>query len=147
MLELLKQKIFQSFKPEDIKGGFLSIFDEKGNLILSSGVLQTDKPLSELLETLYHGLVEKYKNTKILICDIITEVSPETDITKLIGLSPKEYGIFVTTPDGTKSGVVLPATQGVADMKQALFLIKQKYQITGNITMTAFKTQRIALKN
>jgi hypothetical protein len=38
---------------------FFSLFDKQNNLLFSNGVLETDKPMDKLIDTLYHGLMDK----------------------------------------------------------------------------------------
>ncbi|MEI6775140.1 MAG: hypothetical protein WCL18_10645 [bacterium] len=39
----------------------------------------------------------------------------------------------------------MPNTKGVVDIKSALTLIKQKYGISGNVSMYSFRTERITV--
>jgi len=74
--------------------------------------------LPELVEILYHALLEKVeKQTHIIAIDVVKEIQLQPDIQKLLTLSPKDYGIFVINRQTNVSGVVLPDTQGITDIK------------------------------
>lgn len=103
MFELLKKKLFDKIKSDETKGIFLSVFDDKNNLLTSQGVFQTDRPASQLIETLYNSTVAPLKNSKRVLCDIIVDYHEESDIQKILNTSMKEYGIFVESLDGSKS--------------------------------------------
>ena len=147
MLELIKTKLLSFYDKGDKIWLFFSLFDTNNNLLLSNGVLTTNKPLGELVEILYHALLEQQeKNTAIIAIDIVKEIQLQPDIQKLLTLSPKENGIFVINKQTNVSGVVLPDTEGISDIRAALALLKQKYGLTWNVEISTFTTRRIAFK-
>ncbi|MDD3263132.1 MAG: hypothetical protein PHR61_04830 [Candidatus Absconditabacteria bacterium] len=147
MLDIIKTKLLSFYNKTDKLGLFFSLFDANNNLLLSNGVLTTDKPLPELVEILYHALLEKVeKSTKVIAIDIVKDIQLQPDIQKLLTLSPKDYGIFMINRQTNISGVVLPDTQGITDIKGALGLLKQKYNLTGNVEISSFTTRRIAFQ-
>ena len=82
------------------------------------------------------------KNTGLMTIDIVTSIFEETNIGKIPDTSVRQYGFYVI--DATnKSGVILPNTKGVADAKNALYVIKQKYGITGKVKIFLFTTDRM----
>ncbi len=145
MLSSIKKHLFPHHKKTDKKWLFLSAFDTKSILLWSHGVIHTDKTLENLANTIYTGLMAKYeKDIKLIALDVVTDYQQETDMQKIIATSPRDFWIFVATIDNTISGLVLPNTQWVADMQQALYILKQKHpQLTWNINVFLFKTQRI----
>jgi hypothetical protein len=145
MLELIKKAVYQYIKPDSITGLFFSLFDTQGTLMVSNGVVSTDKPAEQLIQIIYNGILSQHPAAKMIVCDIVTDLQEQEDSVKLLAYSPKEYGLAMSTIDGSKSGVILPDTSGVNDMKTALLSLKQKYQVTGNVTMYVFKTQRITI--
>ena len=147
MLELIQKTLFTHYKKDDIKWLFVSSFDNNGNMLVSNGAIHTDKPLHELITTLYHGILEQFQQSKIIVCDVIETIELAKDIEKLKILSMKEYGIFVSSTEDNKSGVILPDTMGVADFNNALYLIQQKNHISGNATIYTFTTKRIVIEN
>ena len=87
MLEKIKEVVFAKYKKEDCKWVFLSVFDENNKLLMSNGAFYTDKVLDNILDTLYRGLVEKYKNAAYIIVDLITDEEEITDVSKINEIS------------------------------------------------------------
>jgi len=144
MLEKIKTKLFEKYKKEDNKWLFFSLFDKDGNLLTSSGVLQTDKNMWDLVEIISAGILDKEKWAVSAAIDVVLEVSQESDMQKLLTISTKDYGVFLINNETQKSWIILPNIKGVNDVKTALGLIKQKYQVSGNVLIYVFKTERIA---
>lgn len=141
MLEKIKNAVFAKYKKEDIFWIFLSVFDENNKLLMSNGSFYTDKVLDNILDTLYHWLVEKYKNIAYIVVDIITDEEEITDISKINEISLQEYGIAIIA--GDKYGVMLPNTVWVKNAIQAVQLIKQKDSLEWNAKILKFHTDRI----
>lgn len=143
MLEQIKKTVSTRYKLDDTKGVFVSVFDKNWNLMTSQGVLHTDKTLDAVLEKLYKGFAEDMlKSIGLITVDIVTSLFEETNISKIPLTSVKQYGFYVI--DSTnKSGVVLPNTKWIADAKNSLFLIKQKYGISGKVKVFLFTTDRM----
>lgn len=146
MLDIIKKAIFQYYKAEDIIWLFLSTFDKNGILGKSNGVLEADKPLNQLIDLLYHGLLEKEKNVATLVADIVTESREEKNMQTLMQLSTQEYGVCLISEDNSNnSWVILPNTQWITTMVEWLQVIKQKYGLTWKVSIYIFKTQRIVI--
>ena len=144
MLEKIKEAVFAKYKKEDCKWVFLSVFDENNKLLMSNGAFYTDKVLDNILDTLYHGLVEKYKNVAYIVVDIITDEEEIADVSKINEISLQEYWLAVIA--GDKYWVMLPNTEWVADVTQAIQLIKQKDSLQWNAKIIKFHTDRILVK-
>ena len=144
MLEKIKEAVFAKYKKEDCKWIFLSVFDENNKLLMSNGAFYTDKVLDNILDTLYHGLVEKYKNVAYIMVDIIVDEEEITDVSKINEISLQEYWLAVIA--GDKYWVMLPDTAWVTDVTQALQLIKQKDSLQWNAKVIKFHTDRILVK-
>ena len=144
MIEKIKSAVFAKYKKEDCKWVFLSVFDENNKLLMSNGALYTDKVLDNILDTLYHGLVEKYKNIAYIVVDIITDEEEITDVSTINEISLQEYWLAVIAWD--KYGVMLPNTAWVANVTQALQLIKQKDSLHWNAKIVKFHTDRLLVK-
>jgi hypothetical protein len=148
MLEIIKTKLLDFYDKKDKLWLFFSLFDKDNNLIVSHGVLTTDKPIPELVDILYHAILEKHeKETYIITIDIVKEIQAQPDIQKLLTLSSKEYGIFVINKQTNISGVMLPDIKGVKDIKDAISALKIKYGLGGNVEVSSFTTRRMAFKN
>ncbi|MDR3169520.1 MAG: hypothetical protein LBU27_07385 [Candidatus Peribacteria bacterium] len=144
MIEEIKKLIYAKFPAEESRGVFFSLFDEKGALIESHGVLETDKPLDALIDLLYTGIIKKMElQVKNAVFDVVQSLTPQNDVATFLRLSPKEYGILLTSMVDGKTGVLLPDTKGIETMQQALASIKQKYQLSGNVAISTFQTERI----
>jgi hypothetical protein len=61
MLEKIKTKLFETYNKDESKGLFFSLFDKDGNLLVSNGVLQTDKSMKDLVEIISAGILDKEK--------------------------------------------------------------------------------------
>lgn len=146
MLERLKQIVAQHIALSETKGIFLSGFSTQGDLLVSSGVLTTDKSIGQVIDMLYHGLLEWQKNIDHIIVDIIQAVETVTSPELLSSLNMQTHGIALTSIDHTKSGVMLPATMGVNSAGEALSLLKKKHNIEWNIVMYTFTTMRLMVK-
>lgn len=144
MLEKIKEAVFTKYKKEDCKWVFLSVFDENDKLLMSNGAFYTDKVLDNILDTLYHWLVEKYKNISYIVVDIIIDEEEIVDVSKINEISLQEFWLAVIA--GDKYWVMLPDTAWVSNVTQALQLIKQKDSLQWNAKIVKFHTDRILVK-
>ena len=146
MLDQIKSALAKYCKPNEKMGLFFSLFDVNGKLLVSHGTVETDKTINELSDLIYNGLLAKHEHiTKNVVIDIIQSYIQETDINKLLSLPTKDYGVFLINNETKKSWAILPNTKGVVDIKSALTLIKQKYGISGNVSMYSFRTERVTV--
>ena len=146
MIEKIKKAVFANFNPDEKKGVFLSGFSKDQELITSHGVLHTDTPLHEAIETVYSGYLEKKsKKIRYVVCDVVEEVIDMTHAENLLDLSAEEFGFAAVDTEDELSGVILPNTSGVSDAKSALYDLKQKYGIHGKVEIYAFRTKRIVI--
>lgn len=143
MLEKIKEIVFSKYSKTDIKGLFISVFDEKNTLLMSNGVAYPDKPLEQLIDTLFHWLVEKYTNIWHIVVDIITDIQEIIDLNEIPNISLQEYWLILSTQD--KSGVLLPDTKWISTISQALKTIKEKNWLDWNAQITKFKTDRLSI--
>lgn len=146
MIDNIKKNVALHVPLSSKHGIFFSCFDQTNNLLMSHGVITTDKDLNTVIDMLYHGLIEpQQRDIHLIICDIITTITTQTAMTELSKLNLLQTGICVTTLDHTKSGIVLPATMGISTITDALTYIKQKNNINGNIAIYSFSTQRFSI--
>ena len=85
-------------------------------------------------------------NGATMVVDVVTEIRKETDMTALMQISLDDYWLFLHTVDGTKSGVLLPNTSWIAEVKQALTTLQKKYRMDGNVNIYVFKTERFVVE-
>jgi len=146
MLDEIKQRIFTKYKPEESKWLFFSTFNKSWTLIASNWVIESDKEIDKMIDLLYHGILENQTDVQKIIIDVVTELHEETNIQEILKLSPIEHWLcLANSADRTKSWVLLPNTQWVTTIKQALLLIKQKHQLTGQVAFFVFNTDRFEL--
>jgi hypothetical protein len=58
---------------------------------MSNGVITSDKELEQLINTIYHGLVEKHTNIANILIDVVSETQEITDMKELQSISLTEY--------------------------------------------------------
>ena len=93
MIEKIKEIINTKYNQQDTKGIFFSWYDKDKNMILSSWVINTDKPLQKVSEMLYHGLIEKHNEILYIRCDIVETIQPITSMEEVERIDMKKYGI------------------------------------------------------
>lgn len=144
LLEAIKKVLFADHQPQEKTWLFLSLFSKDNHLIASEGVVQSTKTLTEVLDIIYSTFTHTDATTTVVI-DLVTHIDQQDDIQKLLPLSVADFGICLVSVDTHRSGVILPGTVGVKDMKQAIQLCKDKYQLSGKVVIYTFVTQRITL--
>ena len=145
MIEKIKQEIEKIYNLNEPKGIFMSAFDEKNNLILSNGVLTTDKSLWKVIEMIYHGLIEQHTNITKIICDIVLTIEEQHTLQAINTIDLSLQGLCIQTVDNSRSGVLLPWTIGIHTIQDAFTMIKKKNSIEGNINMYSFSTKRLEI--
>lgn len=143
-MEKIKNAVFAKYKKEDCKWVFLSVFDADDKLLMSNGVFYTDKVLDNILDTLYHWLVEKYRDISYIVVDVILDEEEIVDVSKINEIPLQEYWVAVIA--GNKYWVMLPNTAWVTGAIQALQLIKQKDSLQWNAKIVKFHTDRILVR-
>ena len=144
MIDLIKQDLFVLYNPEEKKGCFLSGFDENKKLIVSWGIVDTDRPLSESVVTIYDQKIQPVLDQIRYVCvDIVVEIIAFPSAEDIFQLDPKEYGFIIEDLEDDKTGVILPNLVGVTDTKQVLYDLKKKYGIHGKVAISGFKTERM----
>ncbi len=146
MIEKIKIQIAQIVSLTSKVWLFVSAFDKNGNLIISNGVMKTDRSIEQLIESFYQGILKKKESEiKSLIFDIVDQLQLQNDPNILVKLSMKERGIFLVESEWQNSGVLLPNTKGVDTIQQWLSMIKQKYNLKSQVSVFIFKTKRVAI--
>ena len=121
---------------------FVSAFDKNGNLIISNGVMKTDRSIEQLIESFYQGILKKKESEIKVWFWYCWSTSIANDPNILVKLSMKERGIFLVESEWQNSGVLLPNTKGVDTIQQWLSMIKQKY----NLKISGFSLYFLRLK-
>jgi len=145
MIDKIKKEVEKVYNLNENKGIFMSCFNETNNLILSNGVLTTDKSLDKVIDMIYHGLVEKNNNIKKIVCDIVIVIEEKHTLEDINSMNLSLQGLCLQTIDNSKSGVLLPWTIGIKNIQEAFTIIKQKNNIEGNINIYSFSTKRLEI--
>jgi hypothetical protein len=146
MLDKIKKALYAMYSPDEVKGIFFSGFGENQQLVFSQWVVTTDKPIHELVESLYGKFsADQLKKVRYMAVDIVSDITEVHDLNEAMQVPTDEFGFAVISTDTAQSGVILPKTAGVSDAKSALFDLKQKYDIHGKAEVFLFRTQRITI--
>ncbi len=144
MLEKIKKALYATYSPDELKWVFFSGFSENHQLIFSQWVVTTDKPLHELVESLYASFSDdQLKKTRYMVVDVVSDITEVHDLNEAMNVPTDEFGFAVVASDTNQSGVILPKTAGVSDAKSALYDLKQKYDVHGKAEVYLFRTQRM----
>ena len=146
MLEEIKKLIYSKYKPEDKTWLFFSLFDERWNLIISNGVLATDKTLEEMVNLLYNWVLKKQQpKTKHIIIDVVNEIAEQKDVATFLNMDPKINWVLLAETQWNKTWVMLPNMKWITSMKQAVAWIKSKYQLQWDVTISTFTVDELIL--
>ena len=86
MLEKIKAVLFQKYAKTDLRWIFLSSFGENNQVLDSTWVVYADKSLEDILETIYHGVIEKRQWVKYVVLDVVTEYREIMDLDEMQNL-------------------------------------------------------------
>lgn len=129
---------------DDRRGIFCSLF--RGNqLLISQGVLFTDKPIGSVAETMYVWVWEDHAKIADIGCiDVVMDRKQQLSLNDILDIDLTQYGVCVATLDGKASACLLPQTLGVSDIKIAINAMKTKYHtLTWGINVYTFTTTRV----
>ncbi|HMY80889.1 MAG TPA: hypothetical protein PLW93_04315 [Candidatus Absconditabacterales bacterium] len=147
MIDLLKNTIGKEHKLIAHKGVFFSLFDSNGKLIFSKGMIEVDKSLDQIIDIFYHSFFSQLEDQiKLIVVDVVTHLEELYDYGVINKIDWTKNGVAVQQLEGELGGVILPNTEGVADVKQLFSLIKKKNNLNGNIKVFLFQTQRIVVE-
>ena len=147
MIEQIKTQLAQSINIQNKTGVFFSAFDGQGKLLASNWVIKTDRPLENIIESFYNGILKKIEwQTKSIIFDIVEEIRLQNDPNVLVKLPLDQYGLFLVEWDGQNSWVLLPNTQWITKIQDALWAIKKKYNLKNQVSVFVFKTKKILVQ-
>ena len=146
MLEKIKELIYSKYKPEDKIWLFFSLFDENWNLLISNGVLTTDKSLEDMINLLYNWILKKSESkTKHIIINVINQITEQKDVNAFLNMDPKTNWVLLTETQWNKTWLILPNTKWITSMKQAIAGIKSKYQLQWDVTISTFTVDELIL--
>ena len=146
MLEEIKKLIYSKYKPEDKIWLFFSLFNSTWDLLISNGVLTTDKTLEEMINLLYNWILKKQEGkTKHIIIDVVNEIVEQKDVAAFLNMDPKTNWVLLAETTWDKTGLILPNTKWITSMKQAVAWIKSKYQLKWDVTISTFTVNELIL--
>ena len=146
MLEEIKKLIYSKYKPEDKIWLFFSLFDEKWNLLISNGVLTTDKTLEEMINLLYNWILSKQEaKTKHIIIDVVNWIVEQKDVVAFLNMDPKVNWVLLSEISWEKTWLMLPNMKWITSMKQVIAWIKSKYQLQWDVAISTFTVNELIL--
>ncbi len=147
MIEQIKTQLSQAINIQNKTGVFFSAFDAQWKLLASNWVIKTDRTLENIIESFYNGILKKIEEqTKSIIFDIVEEIRLQNDPNVLVKLPLDQYGLFLVEWDGQNSWVLLPNTQWITRIQDALWSIKKKYNLKNQVSVFVFKTKKITVQ-
>lgn len=146
MIDSIKKALFAQFNPEETKGIFLSAFSDDKKLLVSQWIVETDRPLRDTVWVLYDDHIKwLLKKLTYIVYDVVVDVIEIHDTNDLWEMSPEEFWIIIADKKDDKTWVILPNTSWVADMKWAIYQLKQKYWIHWTVDIAVFRTERVVV--
>ena len=146
MLEEIKKLIYSKYKPEDKIWLFFSLFDDNWKLLISNGVLTTDKSLEEMIDLLYNWILKKHESkTKHIIIDVVNGIIEQKDAAAFLNMDPKTSWVLLAETTWEKTGLILPNTKWITSMKQAVAWIKSKYKLEWDVAISTFTVDELIL--
>lgn len=147
MIEQIKAQLSQFINIQNKTGVFFSAFDAQWQLLASNWVIKTDRTLENILQSFYNGILKKIEGqTKSIVFDIVEEIRLQNDPNVLFKLPLDQYGLFLVEWEGQNSWVLLPNTQWVTRIQDALWAIKKKYNLKNQVSVFVFKTKKIPVQ-
>lgn len=147
MKELLQKYVFDKYSKEGNVGIFFSWFDKNWTQIFSNWVFQTQETLESVLENIYDWIIAEHEqNINMIAVDVISEKEELTNPNDILSTDIKNYWFLLVSLNDESSWIILPNTSWVADAKNSLSLIKQKYELSWNVSIYRFKTDRFVIR-
>lgn len=146
MLKKIKSVLLSTYEDSEKKWMFISWYDDKKTLKVSQWVVETTKPIAELCDILYEWYIAPVqKEIRYVAIDVVSELIQLNDPSMVADYPPKEFGYFIIDQDDDTSWVLLPNTKWVADVKQVIYDMKQKYWIHWAIDIFVFRTESFVI--
>lgn len=146
MLDLIKTEIAKKHKLLATKGVFFSLFNKDGRLAFSKGMVQVDKSLSQIIDIFDHNFFSKLTDIKLVVVDVVSHFEELYSYDVLNKIDFSKNGVAVQEVDGEVGWVILPNTEGIADIKQLFSILKKKNSLNGNIKVYLFQTERMVIE-
>ena len=144
ILQGLTQTIYTRYQAADTNGVFVSAYDQAGKLLISQGIVQSEDTVTQKVTTLHDTYLKPLQHVELVMIDIVKNLMEQKEYAVVLGMDPHDYGLVIETLDQQVVGVLLPNTAEVADMAHAIYAIKQKHSLTGDVILYTFQTDRLA---
>ena len=146
--EIIEKEIKNNF---DLSDKLWCVFTgiSKQKLEFEKWVFFTDKELSENLSNFYEKFVKNNKKISVLIVDIIKNIEEIKTLEQLKKVDILTDGIFIgDIKDESIWWFILPNTNNITSVKQAIDTIKQKNEFSSkNVNIYVFNTTRFTFEN
>jgi len=146
--EIIEKEIKNNF---DLSDKLWCVFTgiSKQKLEFEKWVFFTDKELSENLSNFYEKFVKNNKKISALIVDIIKNIEEIKTLEQLKKVDILTDGIFIgDIKDESIWWFILPNTNNITSVKQAIDTIKQKNEFSSkNVNIYVFNTTRFTFEN
>lgn len=146
VIDRIKSEVSQYVVLQSKTGVFLSAFGKDGKLLLSHGVVRTNRTLEMILQSFYTAFLQKIEaQVATVILDIVQDVRLQNDPNVLMKLPLDQYWLFLVQDEWLKSWVLLPNTKGIDSPQQAFSAIKQKYNLGSQVSVYIFTTKKVEI--
>ena len=143
MIDSILKIIYSKYQASDTNGVFLSAYDSSGKLLISQGVLESEQSIEQTSRSLYETYIKPLTQADLILIDVVKNLTEQKEYTVVLGMSPSDYGLALKIVQAESSvAAILPNTAEIVDMAHAIYAIKQKYQISGDVILYTFQTDR-----
>ncbi len=115
-------------------------------MVFSKGMVQADKSLGQIIDIFHHNFFSKFQDIQLVAVDVVVHLEELYSYDMLEKIDFTKNGIAVQQVEGDTGWVVLPNTEGIADIKQLFSVLKKKNTLSGDIKVYLFQTDRIAIE-
>lgn len=144
MIQGILKTIYTKYQASDANGVFLSWYDKNGKLLISEWILEPDTSIETTTTLLYDTYIKPLTKIDLVTIDIVKNIIEQKEYTVVLGMDPIDYGVIIKMINQEKEwyGVILPNTAEIVDMAHAIYAIKMKYNLTGDVILYSFQTDR-----
>lgn len=143
MIQEILQTIYTKYQSSDTNGIFLSGYDHAGKLLISQGVLESDQTIDKTTTDLYDTYIKPLNHIDLVVIDIVKNLVEQQEYTVVLNMDPHDFGLMIKMVGTEQIGMILPNTAEIVDMAHAIYAIKQKYTLSGDVILYSFQTDRL----
>ena len=144
MIQGILKTIYTKYQASDANVVFLSWYDKNGKLLISEWILEPDTSIETTTTLLYDTYIKPLTKIDLVTIDIVKNIIEQKEYTVVLGMDPIDYGVIIKMINQEKEwyGVILPNTAEIVDMAHAIYAIKMKHNLTGDVILYSFQTDR-----